>query len=325
MKRNLCRSAAHEKSVKGSSPLVFALVVVAGLAWGLNAPVSKVLYAAAGGSLFDGVTLAVARGFWSLPLFAVAALAVWPRGRSIAPVDAWHLAWLGLLFGPGLTGLYAVASQWTSAAHVVLISGLTPPATALLESTVHRQPLSARAWLSIACGVAGVAVLSSTRSAHGSTPQGDALMIAWIAIYALFVLGTRELTTRYSSAFVSVASTGLGAVIVTIAGLAAGVGGAIGHPFATPQVAWAFFGEMVVALGLIGPVANVMAIRRSNATIATTGGLYAAVATGLIAAVTLVHEQLTPSVLLSGAFLAASLALMFATPQPEPAPRPHSG
>ncbi|TAM78448.1 DMT family transporter [bacterium] len=315
------RSAAHEEGVKGS-PLVFALVVVAGLAWGLNAPVSKVLYAAAGGSLFDGVTLVVARGFWSLPLFAVAALAVWPRGRSIVPLDAWRLAWLGLLFGPGLTGLYAVASQWTSAAHVVLISGLTPPATALLESMVRRKPLRGRAWLSIACGVGGVAVLSATRSSHGSTPQGDALMIAWIAIYALFALGTRELTARYPSAFVSVASTGLGSVIVTVVGMAAGVGGAIAHPFATPQVAWAFFGEMVVALGLIGPIANVMAIRRSNATIATTGGLYAAVATGLIAAVALVHEQLTPSVLLSGALLAASLALMFVKPQPRPAPRP---
>ncbi|TAM58293.1 DMT family transporter [bacterium] len=300
--------------MKASPLLVFALVVVAGLAWGLNAPVSKVLYAAGGGALFDGVTLAVARGFWSVPIFAVAAWAVWPRGRSIAVADAGRLAWLGLLFGPGLTGLYAVASQWTSAAHVVLISGLTPPATALLESALYRQPLRGRAWLSIACGVAGVAVLSATRSAQGSSLQGDALMLAWIVIYALFALGTRELTTRFPSAFVSVASTGLGALIVAVAGMLAGVGGAIAHPFVAPHVAWAFFGEMVVALGLVGPIANVMAIRRSSATIATTGGLYAAVATGLIAAVALVHEHLTPDVLLSGALLAASLALMFASP-----------
>ena len=290
---------------------VLVPVLVAGLAWGLNAPASKLLYAAGDGRLFDGVTLAVARSVWSLPVFVAAAFLVRPRGLRLRSGDLARFAWLGVLFGPGLTGVFAVAAQWTSAAHVVLITGLTPPATALIESLIQRRRLSVGGWAAIGLGVAGVALLSFTRSATGSTPQGDLLMLVWVASYAWFVLLTRALTERYPAPFLSVLSTGGGALIVAVVGIAAGAGGAVGHAFASPGVAAWFFGEIVVALGLIGPIANVVAIRRSSATIATTGALYASVAAGLLAAVLLVHERLAPSAVAAGVLLLASLALTF--------------
>jgi len=294
---------------------VFVLVLVAGLAWGLNAPVSKLLYAAGAGQLFDGVSLAVVRGFWSIPVFAVAAILCRPRGRAIPRLDILRFIWLGVLFGPGLTGFWAVAAQWTSAAHVALISGLTPPATALLESIVRRRPLSVMRWMAIGLGVAGVAVLALTRSASGSSLRGDALMLAWVVDYACFALSTRALAGRYPSAFISVMSTGIGAVTVAVVGVAIGAGRAIPHPFASPGVALGFFGEMVIGLGLVGPIANVAAIRRSNATIATTGALYASVILGLFAAVILVHERLGVGAILAGVLLCASLVTTFVPAQ----------
>ena len=174
---------------------------------------------------------------------------------------------------------------------------------------MRRRPPSASGALAIGLGVAGVVVLSLARSTAGSTLQGDALMLAWVADYAWFALLTRRLAGRYSSAFVSIASTGIGALIVAAGGLALGLAVAVSHVAATPAVALGFFGEIIVGLGFVGPIAYVAAIRRSNATVATTGALYAAVVFGLAATVVLAHEQLPISIFFAGTLLLASLFL----------------
>jgi drug/metabolite transporter (DMT)-like permease len=52
------------------------LVLAVGLGWGLLAPASKALYAAEPG-VFNGMTVAMARALWALPLFLIGLGAAW--------------------------------------------------------------------------------------------------------------------------------------------------------------------------------------------------------------------------------------------------------
>src|SRR5271154_4665459 len=53
--------------------------LISALFFGLNAVASKLLFSPAAPAHFDAVSLFVARGFWSLPLFLVLALATMPH------------------------------------------------------------------------------------------------------------------------------------------------------------------------------------------------------------------------------------------------------
>ena len=58
---------------------------------GLNAVASKLLFSPAAPAHFDAVSLFVARGFWSLPLFLVLALATVPHALSATHVEECRL------------------------------------------------------------------------------------------------------------------------------------------------------------------------------------------------------------------------------------------
>jgi hypothetical protein len=69
---------------------------------GLNAVASKLLFSPAALAHFDAVSLFVARGFWSLPLFLVLALATLPH--ALPPLtwrNARLFAMCGITYGRG--------------------------------------------------------------------------------------------------------------------------------------------------------------------------------------------------------------------------------
>jgi hypothetical protein len=76
---------------------------------GLNAVASKLLFSPAAPAHFDAVSLFVARGFWSLPLFLVLALATMPH--ALPPLtwrNAGLFAMCGITYGPGTNALSAL-------------------------------------------------------------------------------------------------------------------------------------------------------------------------------------------------------------------------
>ena len=102
---------------------------------GLNAVASKLLFSPAAPAHFDAVSLFVARGFWSLPLFLVLALATMPH--ALPPLtwrNAGLFAMCGITYGPGTNALSALGASETSAGHAVLLLSLFPPLAAVLSS-----------------------------------------------------------------------------------------------------------------------------------------------------------------------------------------------
>ncbi|MBC5809795.1 MAG: DMT family transporter [Candidatus Eremiobacteraeota bacterium] len=284
------------------------LAVGAGIGWGTLAPVAKLLFTAQGGTLFNAFTLSVARAVWAIPPFVLLAIFTRPRGRTIERAD-WPLFAAGaVLVGLGLNFLYQLATQHTSAAHTVLLQGLAPLAVAAFEALFLGRRLDRVRSIALALGVCGVAAIAAGHNQGGAHVAGDAIMLAWLAVFASYSYVMRRLTGRYPTAFVTAVVWGAGFALVAILG-APLVPVAVAHSFATPDVTIAILVALVVVSALLAPAAHAAAVRRTNVTLATVGSQYAAIATGTVLALTVVHESLGPFAIAGGLLLVVALAV----------------
>jgi drug/metabolite transporter (DMT)-like permease len=205
----------------------------------------------------------------------------------------------------------ALAAQYTSGAHVVMLMSLSPPFTAIVSAFVLRERVDRARIAALAIGIAGAAVLSFTHSASGSSVKGDLFEIGQMVFFSLMFVFTRGLGARYSPFFVSGAYGTVGMLVLVLAGLA---GGVLGHatlqPFASgPSTLWWFFGEIVIGLSIYGQVAQAYALRTLGAGITSLISAYGTLIFGVIGAVTLLGERLSPMGYLAAAMLAVALAL----------------
>ncbi|HEY5350647.1 MAG TPA: DMT family transporter, partial [Candidatus Lustribacter sp.] len=265
---------------------IFSAVVF----WGGNAIASKILYRP-DGAHFDGPALFVARAAWSLPLFLL--MAILARPKRLPNRSEWLLlAGLGVAFGPGACGFLALAAQYTSGAHVVLLISLTPPVTAVLGALLLRERVDAVRIAALALGIAGAALLTITRSASGSTVFGDLLELVQVVSFALTFVLTRALGKRFSAFFVSGTYGTIGMAALLLFGLASGrLGPAIALtlvPDATTR--WLFFGEIVIALSIYAQTAQTFALRYLGAGTTSIIGSYGTLVVGVIGAIALLHE-----------------------------------
>jgi drug/metabolite transporter (DMT)-like permease len=300
-------------TVRNSTALrtTFATLAIfsAAVFWGGNAIASKILYEP-GGAHFDAPGLFVARAAWSLPLFLLLAVLARPER---APTRAQWLLLIGtgVAFGPGACGFLALAAQYTSGAHVVLLMSLTPPVTAVLAGITLRERVNGMRIAALAIGIAGAVLLTFTRSSTGSTVFGDMLEIVQVVSYAVMLVLTRALGVRFSAIFVSGTYGAIGMGLLVLFGLATGrLGPSIAQtlvPNAT-ILGW-FFGEIVIGLSIYGQFAQAFALRYLSA--GTTGLIssYGTLVVGVIGAVVLLHESIAASGYLAGVLLAIALAL----------------
>jgi drug/metabolite transporter (DMT)-like permease len=300
-------------TVRNSTALrtTFAVLAIfsAAVFWGGNALASKILYQTPAAH-FDAPALFVARAAWSLPLFLLMALLARPK-RVPTRAEWLLLAGTGIAFGPGACGFLALAAQYTSGAHVVLLMSLTPPVTAVLAGFALRERVDAIRVVALGVGIAGAVLLTLTRSATGSTIYGDLLELVQVTAYATMLVLTRALGTRFSAFFVSGTYGAIGMGLLVLFGLATGrLGPSIAQTLTpNPTVLWWFFGEIVIGLSIYGQFAQAFALRYLSA--GTTGLIssYGTLVVGVIGAVALLHEQIAPSGYAAGAMLALALAL----------------
>jgi drug/metabolite transporter (DMT)-like permease len=300
-------------TVRNSTALrtTFALLAIfsAAVFWGGNAIASKILYQS-GGASFDAQALFIARAAWSLPLFLLMAVLARPK-RPPARADWLLLIGTGIAFGPGACGFLALAAQYTSGAHVVLLMGLTPAVTAVMSACVLRERIDAIRIAALVVGIGGAVLLTVTRSATGSTVFGDLLELVQVASYATMFVLTRALGKRFSAFFVSgtYGTVGMGALVLF--GLASGrLGPAVAQtlvPSATTL--WWFFGEIVIGLSIYGQTAQAFALRYLAAGTASFISSYGTLVVGVIGAIVLLHEVIAPSGYIAGLLLAVALAL----------------
>jgi O-acetylserine/cysteine efflux transporter len=310
-------------TVRNSTALrtTFAYLAISSAAvfWGGNAIASKILYRP-DGAHFDGPALFVARAIWSLPLFALMAVLAWPK-RLPTRKDWLLLAGIGLAFGPGACGFLALAAQYTSGAHVALLISLTPPVTAVLGALVLRERVDAVRIAALSLGIAGAALLTITRSATGSTVFGDLLELVQVVAFALTLVLTRALGTRFSALFVSgtYGTIGMGALVLF--GLATGHLGPATALTLVPNATtlWLFFGEIVIGLTIYAQTAQTFALRYLGAGTTSIIGSYGTLIVGVIGAITLLHEAIAPSGYIAGTMLAVALALALIPVRGKPA------
>ncbi|AOJ04995.1 MULTISPECIES: DMT family transporter [Burkholderia] len=122
-------------------------------------------------------------------LYTCVALAVrarWPSGREWGR----HLFAGALLQGVYLGASYWAVAQGLNAGVMALLGALQPLATAALAAPLFGERLSARGWLGMALGIAGVALvlapkLAAARAAAGGAPAWAVVAIAVAAVASI--------------------------------------------------------------------------------------------------------------------------------------------
>ena len=323
--RRFSTSARKSMTERNSTALrtTFALLAIfsAAVFWGGNAIASKILYRP--GANFDGVELFVARAAWSLPLFLVMALLARPKHR-IERRDWWLLIGTGIAFGPGACGSLALAAQYTSGAHVVLLMSLTPPVTAVIGGLVLRERIDAIRVVALVIGIIGAVLLTATRSAAGSTIFGDLLELIQVVAYSTMFVLTRALGKRFSAFFVSGTYGTVGMGLLALFGAFSGrLGPSIALTLGpNPSTLWWFFGEIVIGLSIYGQTAQAFALRYLPAGTTSLISSYGTLAVGVAGAVLLLGETIAPSGYFAGALLAISLALALVPVRSKPGALP---
>jgi drug/metabolite transporter (DMT)-like permease len=297
-------------STAGRTTFAVLAIFTAAVFWGGNAIASKILYAP-GGAHFDAPSLFIARAAWTLPLFLLMAVIARPK-RLPSRADWLLLAGTGVAFGPGAVGFLALAAQYTSGAHVVLLMSLAPPVTAVLAALMLRERVDAIRIAALGVGIAGAALLTITRSASGSTVFGDLLELVQVVSYSITFVLTRALGRRLPVFFVSGTYGTIGMAMLVLYGIATGgLGPAIALtlvPFGSATFWW-FFGEIVIGLSIYGQTAQAFALRYLSAGTTAIVSSYGTLVVGVIGAIVLLHESIAPSGFIAGGLLAIALAL----------------
>jgi drug/metabolite transporter (DMT)-like permease len=300
--------------VKRRRPIDAALIVGVGAGWGLLAPASKALFAE-NPAAFDGVSVAVARAVWAFPLILLVFGAAWLRERPrLSARQVLALAVAGIAFGVGITLTFSIAAMHTSVAHISVLIGTSPVTNSLAAALVFRLPLSRRAQIALVLGVVGVTLLAATRTGGSAGLFGDALMLVWLAAFALYAVVLRSVGTSVSVTLTMSAVGPIAMLSMIVVGLALpGAFRGAGHVFDTSATAWWFFGEIVFGATLFSQVAYARAVRRDGVAVATIGAEYTALAVG-IAASLLAHEPWSPLTVVAGLLLMGALAVTFSGP-----------
>jgi len=298
---------ALRSTTTGTTFATLLLLVVAAF-WGLNATASKFLYNPAGLGM-DGIGLFVARSAWTLPLFL--ALALRHRPKTALPThDWWRLAALGVMFGPLQTGVFALGTQHTSAAHVVMLFSLSPPLTAVLSAFLLRESISPVRTVALGVGIAGALLLMLTRSASGSHLTGDALILVMVVSFSFTAVLMRGFAAKYSPLFITGVYGTFGTLLLIVVGACMGRLGAIIQPLSTdPLTLFWFFGIIVLGLSLVAQIAQTFALRVVSATTFSVVTSYASLLVGVASSIVIVHEQIGPTGVVAGALLACALGL----------------
>jgi len=302
----------HPSSGKrfAAGAITVGLVALTGLGWGLLGPASKLLFNA-DPTVFDGVTVTIARATWALPFFLFSLVLAWQFERPIFdPRTIATFVGIAVAFATYFV-LFSIAAQHTSLAHLAFLSGLAPPVNSTLAALVLRARLDATRRTALVVGVLGVALLALTRPSDGSSAIGDGLMVLWLLDFAVYAILVRGVSTRYGMVFISALVGSLGTLVLTALGIALGAGRGIAHVTDTPAIGAAFFGEIVVLSALVSPLTFNFAIRRAGVVVATSGAEYIVVGVGIIASLAFFHEHWQPLLGLAGALLLASLVLTF--------------
>ncbi|MBA3598711.1 MAG: DMT family transporter [Methylibium sp.] len=234
--------------------------------------------------------------------------AAWPRNRA-----QWaHLAMVGVLIHAGyLGGVWAAVKAGIGAGTVALLVGLQPVLTALWVTAVASQGerVSARQWLGLALGFAGLLLVVAPKLGSGE-------ITGWNVSLALGALLSITTGTLYQKRHVKPCDVRTASSVQLLAALAVTLPFALleveavdwQHPQLLGAMAWS-----VLVLTLGGASLLYLLIQRGAAT-AVTSLLYLVPPCTAVLAWALFDESLAAPVLIGLGFTAAGVALVVRTP-----------
>jgi len=239
-----------------------------------------------------------------LPI-ALALRAPWPASRA-----QWgHIAVVGLLVQGGyLIGVFSAIHAGMSAGISALIVGLQPIVTAIVAAPILKERVTARQWLGLVLGIAGVAlVVAQKTSVAGVGPYALAMVVLALAS----ITGGTVYQKRYCARF----DLRTGSVIQFVAALV------LVAPIAlfaeTEPVRWS--GELVLALAWLAVVLSMGAISllalliRRGAATQVASLFYLTPAVTALLAYAIFGEALSPLALLGMALSVIGVAIVTRT------------
>ena len=288
-----------------------ALVAAVGVGWGLLGPATKVLFVA-DPAAFDGVSVAVARAVWALPVFVASFAVFFARERPRLARERWlAIVGAGVAFGLGITFVFSIAAAHTSIAHLSFLIGTSPVTNSAAAALVFRLPLGTREKTALLLGILGVALLAASHTGGSATMTGDALMLVWLAAFAVYAVLLRAVGPGMSSVLTMSAIGVVSMLAVILAGLCVpGAFRGVPHVADTPPSASWFFGAILIGSTFVGQTGYAIAVKRFGVSIATIGAEYVALTVGITMSVVW-HEPWSVLTIVAGLVLIAALGVTF--------------
>ena len=280
---------------------ILAAAGIAVLIWGATPAVTKLAV-----GVFDPLSVAFMRTVFAAPV----ALALILGYRMPLPTSAkarWYL--LGSSFS-GLVGfvlLFTIGMRYTSGSHGALILAALPLFTGLVAALFDWRPLALRWWAGSALALAGeVVLILRGGSIEAGGLWGDLMVLAASFFSSLgYVCGARLAQTGYGARNVSLWSVAIASLAVTpLLALTADW-----DQFARADMA-AWSSVLFLALGstLVAYAAWIWALGRGG--IARVGlAQYLQPPIGILAAVVMLGEPVTPPLILAGAAIVAGVVV----------------
>lgn len=203
-------------------------LAVAGLAWGLTVPMTKVVL-----GWIDPAWTTVARFGLAAPVLAYLARHQL-RAAATPAIAAWGAAGFGAVIV-----LQNVGIERTSVTHAAVILGAVPVLVALVTLALGRASAGPRAWAGFAAALAGIGLVAG--SGGSSSISGDGLMLASAALCAALMVAQARLLPGRDPVAVTAVQMAAAAVAVLPIALIAGEA-----PSAAPTT-----GQLLAGLGLV--------------------------------------------------------------------------
>jgi drug/metabolite transporter (DMT)-like permease len=203
-------------------------LTVAGLAWGLTVPMTKVLL-----QWMDPAWTTVARFGLAAPVLALLARHHL-RAAATPLIAAWGAAGFGVVIV-----LQNIGIERTSVTHAAVILGAVPVLVALASAALGQASAGPRAWTGFAAALAGIGLVAG--SGGHSSASGDAIMFASAVLSAAMIVAQTSLLPGRDAVAVTAVQMSAAAVAVLPIALLAGE-----LPSGAPTG-----GELLAGLGLV--------------------------------------------------------------------------
>ncbi|OQA42011.1 MAG: aromatic amino acid exporter [Chloroflexi bacterium ADurb.Bin325] len=292
--------------------MLYAMALGSVTLWGASFPLTKVAMAEIGPTGLAFLRWAIS----ALALFAwLVALASRPARRVIgitpAAASAPQTGLMPLVKGHGLTIAWValtgvtlfyylenMAMRYTTATNASVLSNFTSVFIVLISALVLRERLAVLEWLAMGLAFVGAALVSvgaSRVSFGGESLRGDVLMVAASFFGAIYSIGGKRLSEQHDPLAVTTLVAAVGALFLLPLALLEGL-----HLDLSARV-WAYILVLGIGSGALANLWWMVILRHTRASRAAAALLLIPVVSAALA-VTLLHEPLTPTIIL-GALL----------------------